>query len=79
MLKKKYLNSHKKARKYLNQVINEFRMEDKPDVSKYRALTYMLKTLLSYFEFGKELEIEKRVESIERRLIKYNAKFFKED
>lgn len=66
--RKKYLTTHAKGRKYLNQVINEFRADPKPDVSKYRALAYLLKVMLDYFSFERDILIEERLESLESKL-----------
>ena len=64
MVKKKYLTTPVKVRRYLNQLINDFNAEKQPDISKYRALTYMLKAMLDCFQFEKDLEIESRIEAI---------------
>lgn len=68
MARKKYLNSHKKVRKYLNQLINELNNETEPNIQAYRTKTYILKTMIDCFELEKSLEIEKRIEVIEKLL-----------
>lgn len=67
-LRKKYLTSAQKARKYLNELLNKLRAEKDPDIPRFRAEAYILRTMLDYFRFDKELELEKRIEAIERKL-----------
>ena len=67
-IRKKYLTTHIKARKYLNQLLNNFRAEPDPDVQRYRAETYMLRTLLEFFEFEKQIEIEEHILEIKELL-----------
>ena len=66
--KKMYLTSHLKARKHLTHLINEFNQAETPDVQRYRCLTFMFNSLLSYFQLESNLEIEKRLDEIERKL-----------
>lgn len=66
--KKMYLTTHRKARKHLTRLINEFNQDPGADVTRYRCITFMFKTLLDYFQFGKNLEVEERIEKIEERL-----------
>ena len=68
MARKKYLTDYRKVRRYLNAVINDFNSEEGPDVQKYRALTYMIKTMLDCFQFEQAMEIEKRIDKIEKIL-----------
>ena len=67
-IRKKYLTTHQKARKYLNSLLNQFRSEEDPDVQRYRAEVYLLKTLLDYFRLESDLEIEEKMKEIERKL-----------
>lgn len=68
MVKKKYLSDNKKVRKYLNQLINEINNETEPNIQLYRTKTYMLKTMLDCFELERSLEIEQRIDKIEKML-----------
>jgi hypothetical protein len=67
-LRKKYLTSAPKARKYLNELLNMLRAEEDPDIPRYRAEACILRIMLDYFRFVQELELEKRIEAIERKL-----------
>ena len=68
--KKMYLTSHRKAKKHLARLINEFNQDPKADVTRYRCLTFMFKALLDYFQFDKSVEIEQRLEEIEQKIEK---------
>jgi hypothetical protein len=63
-----YLTSHRKARKHLARLINEFNQDPKADVTRYRCITFMFKALLDYFQFDKSIEIEDRILEIEKKL-----------
>ena len=65
MQKKLWLNSHENARRCLARFIREFHQEENPDTPRYRCLTYMLKTLLDFFQFEKSIELESRIDRIE--------------
>jgi len=64
------LNTHDKARKALARLIREFRRAEKNerDVAGFRALVYAFSTLLQFFSFEKNLEVEQRLEKIEQKL-----------
>jgi len=64
------LKTPEKARKALAKLIREiYKNESEYDIQRYRALIYGLSQLLSYFAFEKDLEIEKRIEALERKVL----------
>ena len=69
--RKKYLTTHKKGRKYLNALINDFNAEVDPDLQRYRTLTYILRTMLEYFKLEADLQIEQHIRDVEKRLEKF--------
>ena len=68
LVKKMYLTSHKKARKHLARLINEFNRNENANIPRYRTITFMFKALLEYFRFEKDLQIEQRLEALEKRM-----------
>ena len=67
--KKKYITDPMKARKYLNVILNEINSETEPNIPNYRTKIYLLKTMLDFFEFEKNLQIEERLDSIEQKIL----------
>jgi hypothetical protein len=72
MGRKNYLSTATKARKFLNNLLNELR-EAGPEapLSWYRAQTYITKALLEALALEKTAEIEARLERIEGLLAGY--------
>ncbi|KPJ86035.1 MAG: hypothetical protein AMS17_13695 [Spirochaetes bacterium DG_61] len=64
------LNTHTNARKSLAKEIRDFKRQPKErrDVAGFRALVYAFSTLLHFFSFEKNIEVEERIEKIEDRL-----------
>jgi len=58
------------GRRVLVRLLREFKRDPKPDVAKFRASIYALSVVLSFFQFEKDAEIEKRIEAIEAQLEK---------
>ena len=64
------LNTHRAARNQLAKMMRDFKaaaIEDR-DVPGFRALVHAFSVLLSYFSFEKDIEVETRIEAIEKRL-----------
>ncbi len=68
--KKKYLTDPKKVRKYLNLLVNDLRNKQDCDVQNYRAQGYLLRIILDIFEFQKNLQIEERIDVLEKMMEK---------
>ena len=64
------LNTHTNARKALAKEIRDFKRQPKEqrDIPGFRSLVYAFSTLLHFFNFEKNLEIEEQIEKIEDRL-----------
>ena len=64
------LNTHERARKALARLIREFRQDEieNRDVAGFRALVYSFSTLLQFFSFQKNIEIEERIQALEKKL-----------
>jgi hypothetical protein len=61
------LNTHVGARRTLARLLREYD-NGAMESEKFRDLVYGLSKLLDYFRLERELEIEHRLEAIERRL-----------
>lgn len=70
--KKKYLTSHLKSRKYLNELINSARQVKaeggQVDVQYLRAMCLALKLMLDYFNHAADLKIQEELEELRARM-----------
>lgn len=64
------IRTHEQGRRVLVRLLREFRRNEQPNVAKFRAEIYALSVVLQYFQFEKDVEIEKRIEAIEAQLEK---------
>ena len=68
VVKKLWLNSHVNARRTLSRLIKDFHASEE-NVQEFRAKVYAIKTLLDFFEFEKNIELENRLEELESKII----------
>jgi hypothetical protein len=61
------LSKHDSARRTLGRLIRAFHADD-IDEAKFRAMVYGFNALLAYFKLDAELDIEARLEAIEKAL-----------
>jgi hypothetical protein len=62
------LTTAEKARKRLIKIIHEYHRGDLKDSTKFRALVYAFSTLLQFYSFERDGDIEKRLVALEKRL-----------
>ena len=61
------LHTHDSARRSLGRLLRLFHNDD-IDEGKFRAMVYGFNALLAYFKLDAELDIEARLEAIEKAL-----------
>jgi len=73
-VRKLWLSNLKNARRTLARLIKEYHENMEADTPRFRALVYAVKALVETFRIEKELEIEARLEEVERKLFELDLK-----
>jgi len=61
------LRTYSEAKRQLARLIRSFHQGDM-DQADFRALVYGLSTLLQYFKYEKDVELEERIEKLEQAI-----------
>lgn len=70
--RKRYLTTHKRARKFLNTLINDMREAhsrgDRVDVSYYRTAGYLVRLQLDFWSYESDMKITEELEELRARI-----------